>query len=698
MKLLVIRDVSKEFAKKKGDSFKALKNVNLSFDHTGLVSVVGKSGSGKSTLLSLIARFDEPSSGEIILDGHNYSRYKKRHSHHFYTKEIGIVHQNYQLLEDKTVLMNVLVPLYLAGKRKVEALKIAKETLSMVGIGEDLLNKEASYLSGGEKQRVGIARAIVNNPRILLCDEPTGSLDSKNSIIIMELLKKISEDRLVILVSHNLQLVNKYSDRIIDIIDGEIRNDRVIKRGLDNRSTSQKDRPTNKSWIDIFASQNYRKRFKRNIVSSIAFSISVSMLYLVIGFINGKDNSIKEACSKQFDFGSGTISLDEKTNSEGLLSISKSTRPELNELEFKTDISKKYEICLNFSAILPQNIEISYQDQKLDDLIFTPVYSFSRPYVDTKLITKGSVPNSDNRQDIIINDSAYRLLKSKLNKDPMYEKLNIYNSIETNYVDVDGTSISDVFVINQSIRISGVVKELNYLQSPKIYYSYSAYEEYLKEVVLLNLSTYYDKTITWYDRIYDAENYSLLSSYSYYLFLKDINYSSEVYEPTIIPTKYTFTSQSLLIADSLFKFLEVAQYGIIFFTAITFIGSILILAIMSFASYSEDHKTSAILSSLGATDDDIQDIYVSESVLNGFLSYAISTGLAIGLSYLINYVINRFIDLKNVVVIPFSIFINIKFLLPIMVLVFILIISTLSTLIPIVFSKRRSLKGELQSL
>lgn len=691
-----MNNISKEYILKDKKSFFALKNVNLSFNDSGLVGIIGKSGSGKSTLLNLICKIDEPTSGEIIYKSNRYRNTKKNYQ--FFNREIGIVFQSYNLIEDETVLFNVCLPLFMSGHSKKAAKKIASETLKSVGINESLFNKKANLLSGGERQRVGIARAIVNKPRIILCDEPTGALDTDNSIKIMEILRDISKTALVIVVSHNLQLIEKYSDRIIEISDGKVIND-VVKRSTNSINCKQsKNKRRNTSWISTISSNNYKKRLKRNIVSSLAFTTTLSLLYLVIGFISGKDIAIKNACLKQFDFGAGSISKEEKMGGQGLLTLSKSVRPELSLLTSNIEISKKYEICLNFNAIFPLNNEISYQEKMIDDLIFTPIYSFNKPFINYELMLLGSLPIRDNLSELVVNETAFNYLKKELGKSPLYETFNYDQDTITTYIDSDDTYINDLFSIHQSFKIVGVIKEINYMSAPKIYYSYSALEEYMKESVLSNISTYFDKQITWYDRVYEAENYSALSSYSYYLFLKDYHLGKEIIENRNIYKELTFTSQSLLLTDSLLSFFEVAQYGVILFMVITFIGSILILSIMSFTSYSEDHKVSAILTALGAKNSEIQDIYLEESLLNGIISFSLSTCLAIGLSRLINLLISKFIDLESVIAIPIKSFLGISYSLPLLVFIFIFLVVCFSTLIPIAFSKKNSIRGELQSL
>ena len=503
----------------------------------------------------------------------------------------------------------------------------AKVALDKVDVHIELFNNKVNKLSGGERQRVAIARAIVNEPKILLCDEPTGALDSLNSENVLSLLKKISKKTLVIVVSHNLQLVKKYSDRIIEISDGKIIDDQVNNCLEDNIKFDKSKKKSGSSWISKLASNNYRRRIKRNLITSLAFTITLTMSYLVFGFSTNKDKSVQEACFRQFDYGSGSLSEEVKSGGNGLLTLTKSTRPNIETLLGKTKITEKYEICPNFASILPQNIEITYDTQIINDLFFTPIYSFSTPYVSDELLIQGSLPIDNN--GVIINTVAYEIIKREIKKEPLDEYLNFNHEAITTYISEFDEYVSDTFHFSKRLQIKGIVKEINYLPSPKIYYSYSNLLEYTKENVLINLSTYNNETITWYDRVLNAENYSYLSSYSYLLFLKNFNDKKSASDLSIFEGKYVFTSQSLLLEDSLFNFLSAAEYGVSLFMIITFICAILILSIMSFTSFSEDHKISAILSSIGASNNEIQEIYLEESLLNGLISFVFSIGLSV---------------------------------------------------------------------
>lgn len=221
--LLELRDVSKVY-RMGGEELYAVAHVSLKINQGEFISLVGPSGSGKSTLMHLIGILDNPSSGEIILDGKNVGKLKEKELAKIRNKKIGFIFQSFNLLSRTTALTNVELPMIYAGIKPVLRHKIARQKLSDVGLS-DKINNWPSQLSGGQQQRVAIARALVNNPAIILADEPTGNLDSKSGAEVMHILEELHEKgHTVIIVTHDETLA-KEADRIIQIKDGKIVND-----------------------------------------------------------------------------------------------------------------------------------------------------------------------------------------------------------------------------------------------------------------------------------------------------------------------------------------------------------------------------------------------------------------------------------------------------------------------------------------
>ena len=221
--MLTLKGITKDYIT--GDSkVAALKGVDLQFRSNEFVSILGQSGCGKTTLLNIIGGLDKYTSGDLFINGKSTKNYKDRDWDNYRNHSVGFVFQSYNLIPHQTVLSNVELALTLSGVSKSERRRRAKEALEKVGLG-DQLRKKPSEMSGGQMQRVAIARAIVNNPDIILADEPTGALDTETSVQVMKILKEISEDRLVIMVTHNPELAAEYSTRIIRMLDGVILSD-----------------------------------------------------------------------------------------------------------------------------------------------------------------------------------------------------------------------------------------------------------------------------------------------------------------------------------------------------------------------------------------------------------------------------------------------------------------------------------------
>lgn len=221
--MLQIRQICKEY--RTGDLVqKALDHVDLNLRDNEFVAILGPSGSGKTTLLNIIGGLDRYDSGDLIINGISTKKYKDRDWDSYRNHTIGFVFQSYNLIPHQTVLANVELALTISGIGKTERRQRARKALEEVGLG-DQLHKKPSQMSGGQMQRVAIARALVNDPDILLADEPTGALDSSTSVQVMDLLREVAKDRLVVMVTHNPELAQQYATRIVNLRDGQIQSD-----------------------------------------------------------------------------------------------------------------------------------------------------------------------------------------------------------------------------------------------------------------------------------------------------------------------------------------------------------------------------------------------------------------------------------------------------------------------------------------
>ena len=274
----------------------ALDNVSVSFRDNEFVAILGPSGSGKTTLLNIVGGLDHYDSGNLVIDGISTDEYKDRDWDAYRNNRIGFVFQSYNLIPHQTVLSNVELALTLSGVSRAERRERAIEALKKVGLG-DHVNKKPSQLSGGQMQRVAIARALINDPEILLADEPTGALDSKTSVQIMDLLTEIANDRLVIMVTHNPELAEDYATRIVTLTDGVIRSDTdpYEPTAEDMRVSEKPARRTKMSFLTALSLsfKNLMTKKGRTLMTAFAGSIGIIGIAAILSLANGVNNYIK---------------------------------------------------------------------------------------------------------------------------------------------------------------------------------------------------------------------------------------------------------------------------------------------------------------------------------------------------------------------------------------------------------------------
>ena len=311
--MLQIKNIKKEYVT--GDlRQKALDDVSVNFRDNEFVAILGPSGSGKTTLLNIIGGLDRYDSGDLVINGISTKKYKDRNWDSYRNHTIGFVFQSYNLIPHQNVLSNVELALTISGVSKSERRKRAKDALVRVGL-EEHMHKRPNQLSGGQMQRVAIARALVNNPDILLADEPTGALDSETSIQVMDMLKEVAKDRLVIMVTHNPELAQQYSTRIVKLRDGKITDDSnplEIKEEQPEPENKKMGR-TSMSFLTSLALSfnNLRTKKGRTILTSFAGSIGIIGIALILSLSNGVNTYIMDI--QRNAMSSYPITIDEQS-------------------------------------------------------------------------------------------------------------------------------------------------------------------------------------------------------------------------------------------------------------------------------------------------------------------------------------------------------------------------------------------------
>ena len=291
--MLKLQNIKKDYIV--GDTaVHALKGVSIEFRSCEFVSILGQSGCGKTTLLNIIGGLDRYTDGDLFINGKSTKTYKDKDWDNYRNHSVGFIFQSYNLIPHQTVLSNVELALTLSGVPAAERRKRAEEALKKVGLG-DQLNKKPNQMSGGQMQRVAIARALVNDPEILLADEPTGALDSDTSVQIMELLKEISKDRLVIMVTHNPELAKRYSTRIVRLLDGNITDDTDPYDG-NEEALKEKDggkRPSMSFLTALSLSlNNLMTKKARTFLTAFAGSIGIIGIALILSLSSGVNLSL----------------------------------------------------------------------------------------------------------------------------------------------------------------------------------------------------------------------------------------------------------------------------------------------------------------------------------------------------------------------------------------------------------------------
>lgn len=295
--MLELKNITKTYISG-NEKVEALKGISINFRKSEFVSILGQSGCGKTTLLNIIGGLDRYSTGDLIINGKSTKDFKDRNWDSYRNYSVGFVFQSYNLIPHQSVLANVELALTISGYSNLQKKQKAIEALKSVGL-EDQIHKRPNQLSGGQMQRVAIARAIVNNPDIILAYEPTGALDTKTSVQIMDLLKKISKDKLIIMVTHNPELAEKYSNRIVKLLDGKIIDDSNPYNGEDEKKEEKEKNKKRKTHMKYTTAlklslNNLMTKKGRTILTSFAGSIGIIGIALILSLSSGVNRYITD--------------------------------------------------------------------------------------------------------------------------------------------------------------------------------------------------------------------------------------------------------------------------------------------------------------------------------------------------------------------------------------------------------------------
>ena len=694
MSVFILSNIKKSFDVNKKELV-VLDDINIVFPDSGLVSIIGKSGSGKSTLLNILMGIEKPTKGKVLFKGRNIAKFSDKQFSKFHLSGVSTVFQHYNLFDELTALDNVILPLKMKGVSTVKAKKIAMEEFKRIGI-EELAKRKVKNLSGGEKQRIAILRSIVTSPDAILCDEPTGALDVQNSQEIMGILKNISKNKLVVMVSHNKELVDKYSDYIIQLKDGKIVENGLSKITLKEEKFKKAKNKYSSNWITTFLIQNLRKNFGKNLFSILACSVGFASLFLCVGFLIGSESSHDEALSHNLSIGNATISKVESIEiKDSPLSYSKTMRPELNEVDNEFGDFTTIRVEENISYFVSSCATCSFGDKSFTNFQMVPLYDLSLSNYGSDLLKDGH-GGEDNFEEVVINEEFANLI----GKNVLGKTIVLKNTASTNYKtgEDDIPFIKDQLIIEQPVKIVGIIKEFPFLNSPKIYYSYSGAVTFLKSQFMENLSYYFGYSYTFFDYLLDCEPDDDASSYSSMIFLTDLSESDRFFSKIRNLDNKTLevTSNVADIKETYITFISSFSKTLLVFSGIAFIGINFILGMISLSSFLQDRKNTAVMTCLGSRNSSIYNLHLIENYIVIAISFILSLFISFYAQKFLNpYLSNKF-ALSNLITIPFESFYNVKYGLIIFLAAVVVISSTLFTMVPMLIYRHGFITEELR--
>ena len=497
--MLELKNVKKSF--KTGDFIQqALKGINLNFGGKEFVAILGSSGSGKTTLLNIIGGLDHYDSGDLIIKGKSTKKFKEKDWDAYRNNSIGFIFQSYNLIGHISVLGNIELSMTLSGVSSKEKKKRAMEVLEKVGLKEHA-HKKPNQLSGGQMQRVAIARALVNNPEIILADEPTGALDSTTSVQIMELIKDIAKDKLVIMVTHNPELAEKYATRIVEVKDGLVINDTNNEKEQGNSQQEYKLKKTSMGFVTALklSFTNIWTKKGRTLLTAFASSIGIIGIALILSLSNGFDIQIDE-------FQKNTLSQMPIAISQVAMNMDEESFAEM------TNSSENEEKEIDESKIYPQ--------KQLEDITHTN--KFTKEYVNyieninPDLIGGISYNRATNLNIITKNNNDYKMLDSQTTFFPLPEQIEEGREdtiIKENFELINGkmpTEKEDILLlINTKNQLnSTILKALGYDNVDSINFDEIVGKEFkliLNDNLYKNNGEFYTIN-TNYEEMYNNEN------------------------------------------------------------------------------------------------------------------------------------------------------------------------------------------------
>lgn len=671
--MLEVRNLSKSFPIDGSRESVVLHEVSFALPDKGFYFVIGKSGCGKSTLLNLLMGLMKPDEGSIFFEGKDVSKFNNAELSDYLKDDIGIIFQSYNLLNGYTVKENLKIASSIKGVDE-------KEKINTLLLRYGLYDKEdflVDKLSGGEKQRLALIRALISSPKILFCDEPTGALDKANSLLLMEELRTLSKKILVVCVSHNNELFNHFADGIIEIVNGKAitKCKYVINKEKSNKETVEDNKFKGKIPNSITVT-NMKRNFKYNVINSVSAAFSLFIMVISLFFNSGIQSSREDLAKSYADYNLYQISKSEEEEiKDSLVSLVKSEKPSYEEVQTLFYEVKDCLIFDDFSYFNNGEKGIFNGEKRLTNFTIKPY--FNKNYEANDLIVN-TLFAENYKKEFGLNLTVDEEIEIELKRDYLY----FNEAIQENIVE------SFSFTFNGKIR--EIRNEFSYLNTPSIYYSPPYYEEILKNLIAEKTSEVEGANVSFYDLLTRANSDDSITNYSYQIVALSEETNKKIREMieeensanlTISNASNTLVNSFLTLSESIFL-------GINIFIITALLTSIFISGFLSYSTSLRNRKQSAILSVLGARKRDIIKIYLKEEMNYTIIGLFLGLLLTIGASLLLNNYLSGFFVTNNLI--------KINYLTTFFMMILLMILSYSVDYLTLKFQKEKKVYEELK--
>ena len=664
--MIEVYNLNKSFKLNNDKDIHVLKNINFSLPNSGLYFLYGKSGSGKSTLLSILEGLLSFDSGIVKINGVDIKNIKNKEKEDFYRNNIGILFKNYNLFNDLSIYDNLLITAKIKGINK-DTIDFYLKKYNLYSIKNTLCKN----ISGGEKQRVALIRTILNKPTIVFADEPTGALDSLNSKLLMDELKELSKDSLILVVTHNNKIVEEYSDGSLYLKDGEIIENNIKEEKDKNNYKVYLKRKSEKDYSSLFLKNNLKKNKTKNIISFISLSFGLFIILLSIGFYFGFNNGIDSLYTNLINNNVFKISKNKyETSSVGNLSL---VKKELPSKEDSTIFLNKFDILTfkeDLSYFIKDSISFNIDNKKIDCISYKFYY------------------NDSDKNKIILNQEANEIIKSSVNDFydfKLEKKVNFYNANKKEYIE-------DELILDFTFQIKEIKNEFKYLNEAKIYLPYDYFKDILTKTNASKISENIGKQVSFFDLLKFYNGNEDICSYSLYFLIKEKDITKmKSFINEINNTKsplYKVENDDYYILDS-FKDMSKALFlGLRVFIIMIALCNVFLISFLVYSTLRKNKRNISILRVIGSKEEHINNIFINEQLFIFLIAALISLIMFFITKTILNPYLFNYFTLNNAI--------NIDIINLTLVILVSLFILFLSCYIPLYYSKKVDIIKELK--